>query len=304
VRVESPELEVLCQPWEFVAGRVYRAQPPEGSLKRDNAWLRWALETRGSALSADLQEECFQVISGQERLTEPLRNQVELMLAQPGRRPRVAIVKSSEEAEFSWGYSHRARGLNLLSSYLSAGWDAEEFTTAQARQVGLRKLLVRRPADVIHLSTRMEMSGRLSWFDTSEEDLAIRGGAKAAGEDTGIFATDVIGWLADMNRSFGGTAPPPVVVLDPVSASSSATGDILSHRNRFAASVYLDGMAMAVVATGLAGRDPLAPQQAWLNGVERGDSLEQVVHDLRQMADPGAPPALFAPSRTFTISQI
>jgi hypothetical protein len=122
--------------------------------------------------------------------------------------------------------------------------------------------------------------------------------------NTGIFPTTVIGWLAEMNRASGGQAPPPVVVLDPVtSPSSRGPGEILMHRNRFAASVYLDGIAMAVVATGLAGRDPLTLQQAWLDGVARGDSLEQVVHDLRPLADANAPPALFAPSRTFTLTR-
>ena len=151
----------------------------------------------------------------------------------------------------------------------------------------------------------MEMSGTLSWFDTSEEDLTVRGDAKAGGTDTGIFTTHIIGWLAEINRSFGETAPPPVVVLDPVDAPNpAATGDLLVGRNRFAAGVYLDGLAMAVVATGLAGRDPLALQEAWLSGVERGDSLQEVVHDMRRTADPDVPPALFAPSRTFRISRI
>lgn len=301
VRVESPELEVLYLPWEFVAGRVYRAQPPVGSLKRDIAWLRWALETRGSAFSAELREECLRVVSGQRRLIAPLRDQVEILLEHSGRRPRAVIIKSSEEAEESWGYSQGARGLDLLSSYLSAGWDAERLDPAWAQE---RNLFARLSFDVIHVAARMEVSGSLSWFDTSEEVLAVRGAAKAGGTNTGIFATDIIGWLAEMNRSSGGQAPPPVVVLDPVtSPSSRGPGEILMHRNRFAASVYLDGLAMAVVATGLAGRDPLTLQQAWLDGVARGDSLEQVVYDLRQLADANSPPALFAPSRTFAVTR-
>jgi len=301
VRVESPELEVLYLPWEFVAGRVYRAQPPAGSLKRDSAWLGWALETRGSAFSAQLREECLRVVSGQQRLIASLRGQVELALGHSGRRPRVVIIKSSDEAEESWGYSLGARGLDLLSSYLSAGWDAEQFDPASAQP---RNLFGRRPFDVIHVTARMEVSGSSSWFDTSEEAPAVRGAAKGIGMNTGIFPTTVIGWLAEMNRSSGGQAPPPVVVLDPVtSPSSRGPGEILMHRNRFAASVYLDGIAMAVVATGLAGRDPLTLQQAWLDGVARGDSLEQVVHDLRPLADANAPPALFAPSRTFTLTR-
>ncbi len=210
VRVESPEPEVLGQPWELVADRVYRAQPPVSSQKRDIAWLRWVLGPRGDSLAPDLREACFRVVSGQEMLTQAMRERVELTLEHAGLRRRVVIVKGSEEAEASWLYDSRARGLNLKSSYLSAGWDVDELTTAQVRQAGLRSLLARRPVDVIHLSARMEMSGTLSWFDTSEEDLLLRGEAKGAGVDTGIFTTDVIGWLAEMNRSFGETAPPPV----------------------------------------------------------------------------------------------
>ena len=302
VRVESPELEVIWPPWELVADRVYRAQPPAGSLRRDIAWLRWVLDTRWRSLSPDLREGCRRVVEGQDLLTPLLREQVEYAARAADGSPRVVIVKSSVEAEASWRYSHQARGLNLLSSYLSAGWDAEEFTVAQAREFGLRGPLARRSADVVHLTARMETSGALSWFDTSEENITVRGSAKGAGTDTGIFATDVIGWLAEMSRA-PGLPVPPVVVLDPVAAPYLAVdSDLLAGRNRFAASVYLDGMAMAVVATGLVRRDPLASQQAWLDGVARGDALEEVASGLRQVADPAAPPALFAPSRTFTIS--
>ena len=293
---------MIWPPWELVADRVYRAQPPAGSLRRDIAWLSWVLDTRWQSLSPDLREGCRRVVEGQDLLTPLLREQVEYSARSPGGTPRVVIVKSSDQAEASWRYSQQARGLNLLSSYLSAGWDAEEFTTAQAREFGPGGLLARRSADVIHVTARMETSGALSWFDTSEENIAVRGSAKGAGADTGIFATDVIGWLAAMSRAPGLPAP-PVVVLDPVAAPNLAVdSDLLAGRNRFAASVYLDGMAMAVLATGLVGRDPLASQQAWLDGVARGDSLEEVVRELRQVAHQAAPPALFAPSRTFTIS--
>ena len=294
---------MLGQPWELVTDRIYRAQPPVSSQKRDTAWLRWVLGTQAGWLAPDLRLRCLRVVSGQEMLTPPVREQVELAPERAHHKRRVVIVKSSEQAEASWEYAPTARGLNVKSSYLSAGWDVDELTTAQIRQAGLRSLLTRRPPDVIHLSARMEMSGTLSWFDTSEENLHVRGQSKGFGVDTGIFTTDVIGWLAEMNRSFGETAPPPVVVLDPVDAPySTETGGLLIGRNRFAAGVYLDGLAMAVVATGLAGRDPLALQQAWLSGVGRGDSLEEVVHDMRRTADPDVPPALFAPSRTFTIT--
>ena len=300
VRVESPQPEVLGQPWELVAG----AQPPVSSQKRDITWLRWVLGTQGGRLAPDLLERCRRIVSDQEMLTQAVRERVELALARPDRGRRVVIVRGSEEAEASWGHGSVARGLNLRSSYLLAGWDVDELTAAQVRRAGPRGLLVRRAPDVIHLSARMEMSGTLTWFDTSEEDLGRRSEAKAGGVDTGIFTTDVIGWLAEMNRSFGEAAPPPVVVLDPADAPNpAATDEILVGRNRFAAGVYLDGVAMAVVATGLAGRDPLALQEAWLSGVERGDPLEEVVHNMRRTANPDAPPALFAPSRTFTISQ-
>jgi hypothetical protein len=302
VRVESPELEVMWPPWELVANRVYRAQPPAGSLRRDVAWLRWVLDTWRESLSPDLREDCRRVVEGQDRLTPLLREQVESAARSPGGSPRVLIVKSSEEAEASWRYSHQARGLNLRRSYLSAGWDVEELTAGEAREGAEHgRLLARRPVDVIHLTARMETSGTLSWFDTSEENITVRSSAKGLGVDTGIFATEVIGWLAEMSR--GHRRVPPVVVLDPVAAPYLAVdSDLLAGRNRFAASVYLDGMAMAVVATGLVGRDPLASQQAWLDGVARRAALEEVVRDLRQVADPAAPPALFAPSRTFTIS--
>jgi hypothetical protein len=294
---------VLGQPWELVADRVYRAQPPVSSQKRDITWLRWLLETQESVLAPDLQEQCLRIVAGQKMLTRPVREQVELALERAARKRRVVLVKGSEQAEASWQYSSRARGLNLKSSYLSARWDVDELTTAQIQQAGLRSLLARRPPAVIHLSARMETSGTLSWFDTSEEDLYVRGQAKAGGTDTGIFTTHVIEWLKEMNQSFGSTGPPPVVVLDPVAPPNpGATLDLLVGRNRFAAGVYLDGLTMAVVATGLAGRDPLALQQAWLSGVERGDSLEEVVHDMRQTTDLDVPPALFAPSRTFTIT--
>jgi hypothetical protein len=303
VRIESPEPEVLGQPWELVADRVYRTQPPVSSQKRDTTWLRWVLETQRGRLNPDLQERCFRVVSGQEILSQSVREKMELVLKRADPKRRVVIVKGSEQAEASWQYSSRARGLNLKSSYLSAGWDVDELTTAQVQQAGLRSLLARRPPTVIHLSARMEMSGTLSWFDTSEEDLYVRGQAKAGGTDTGIFTTHIIEWLKEMNQSFGAAGPPPVVVLDPVDAPNpGATVDLLVGRNRFAAGVYLDGLTMAVVATGLAGRDPLALQQAWLSGVKRGDSLEEVVHDMRRTADPDVPPALFAPSRTFTIT--
>jgi hypothetical protein len=303
VRVESPELEVIWPPWEEVADRIYRAQPPAGSSRRDIAWLRWALATRRQSLSADLWERCRRVVDGQDRLTPLLREQVEIAVRSPHGRPRVVIVRGSRRAEDSWGYGHGSRGLNLANSYHSAGWDVEEYTAARIRKFGPRVLFAERLADVIHLTARMETSGTLSWFDTSEEDIVLRGMAKGGGADTGIFATDVVGWLAEISRAPGPSAP-PVVVLDPVADPSLATDpELLAGRNRFAASVYLDGMAMAVLAMGLVGRDPLAVQQIWLDGVARGDALEEVVYDIRRGADPAVSPALFAPSRTFTVSQ-
>jgi cellulose synthase operon protein C len=303
VRVESPELEVLWPPWELVTDRVYRAQPTAGSVRRDIAWLRWTLAAREQSLSADVRERCRRVVNGQEALTPLLREQVEYAVRAVDIRPRVVIVKGSRSAEFSWGYGHEDRGMNLLSSYRAGGWDAEEFTTDQIRELGAAALVARRPADVIHLTARMETSGTLSWFDTSEENIRTRGMAKGIGTNTGVFATDVVGWLAGISRA-PNPSPPPVVVLDPVADPSSARDPrLLAGRNRFAASVYLDGMAMAVLAMGLVGRDPLAAQLAWRSGVTSGDPLEQVVRDIRRRADPDVPPALFAPSSTFTVSQ-
>ena len=145
VRVESPEPEVLGQPWELVTDRIYRAQPPVSSQKRDTAWLRWVLGKQAGWLAPDLQQRCLRIVSGQEMLTPPVREQVELALERADHKRRVVIIKGSEQAEASWEYAPTARGLNVKSSYLSAGWDVDELTTAQIRQAGLRSLLTRRP---------------------------------------------------------------------------------------------------------------------------------------------------------------
>jgi hypothetical protein len=300
VRVESVDLDTLALPWELVTPRIYRTQPGDASAGRDIAWLLWA--RMRSSLPPELREDCRRVINGR-RLNSRVRLQVELALPRAGRPPRVIIVRGSEQAESSWGYGHRSRGLDLMSSYLSAGWEAAEYTAGEARRLGQGGRFLHQPADVLHLTGRMETSGALSWFDTSEEELAVRSSAKGSGTDTGIFVTDVVGWLAEMHRSLGEEVPPPVVVLDPVvSSSTSELAGTLAGRNRFAAGLYLDGMTMAVVAAGLIDNDPVAAQQAWLDGVARGDSLEEVVRAIRQVAPPSAPPALFAPSRTFRIS--
>jgi cellulose synthase operon protein C len=299
VRVESLEPAELSRVWEFAADRVYRSQPPAGSVKRDAKWLRWALGILERPLPPEVQGECDRVLEYQAPLAHQVRETVELSLSRADGPRSVVIVRGSQEAERSWMYSQQKSGLNLLHSYRAAGWDAVEVTAAEALEYGL---LARRRPDVIHLTARMEVSATLGWFDISEEDVLLRGSQKGYGMNTGIFDTNVIQWLADMDRSSGPSTPPPVVVLDPVAApTAGGLDDILAARNRFAAAVYLDGIAMAVVATGLADRDPLAAQQAWLDGIGRGDPLEQVVHEVRQRASPGPPPALFAPSSTFTI---
>ena len=110
VRVESPEPDVLGQPWELVTNRVYRTQPPVSSRKRDIAWLRWVLGTQGGRLAPDLQEQCLRVVSGQEMLTQPMRERAELALERADHRRRVVIVKGSEQAEASWGYGTEREG--------------------------------------------------------------------------------------------------------------------------------------------------------------------------------------------------
>lgn len=299
MRVESLEPAALSRVWELAADRVYRSQPPAGSVKRDAKWLRWAMGTLEHSLPPEVKAECDRVLEYQAPLAHQVRETVELSLSRAGGPRSVVIVRGSQEAERSWMYSQQKSGLNLLHSYRAAGWDAVEVTAAEALQYGL---LARRQPDVIHLTARMEVSATLGWFDISEEDMGLRGSQKGYGMNTGIFDTNVIQWLADMDRSSGSSTPPPVVVLDPVAApTAGGLDDILAARNRFAAAVYLDGMTMAVVATGLADRDPLAGQVAWLDGIERGDPLEAVVHEVRRRVDPGPPPALFAPSSAFTI---
>ena len=304
VRIESAEQSLLALPWELAAERVYRTQPKDATVERDAAWLRWALAAWGQAFPGELRNDCRQVVNGR-KLSRRVREQVELALPRGGRRPQVVIVKGTEQAESSWGYSHRSRGLDLMSSYLSVGWGAVEYTAGEARSLALAGRFLRQPADVLHLTGRMETSGPVSWFDTSEEELTVRSIDKGSGTDTGIFVTDVVGWLAEMNRSLGDKAPPPAVVLDPVVSLSASELDIaLDGRNRFAADLYLDGMTMAVVAVGLANYDPLAAQQAWLDGVAQENPLEEVIRAIRAVSPPAAPPALFAPSRTFRISPV
>jgi hypothetical protein len=307
VRVESSEPELLALPWELVANRVYRAQLPEGTAERDIAWLRWALRAHSDVFRPELLNSCLRVVESGEALPPSLRWDVERVLRSVSRRrrPRVAIIKGSERAESSWGYSQRSRGLNLESSYRSAGWDVIIFTAAEFKGANLRRglaPLALLPVDVLHLSARMEISGTLSWLDTSAEELSLRGAAKGSGTDTGIFATDVARWLGQLAPA-PGEVPPPVVVLDPVVADLVTEPDsFLAGRNQFASQLYLDGMTMAVVAAGLAGDDPLAVQQAWLDGVAHDEPLEEVVRALRAAAPPAMPPALFAPSRSFKIS--
>lgn len=298
VRVEATEPDVLALPWELVAERVYRSQPPAGSTRRDQVWLRWVLESGRLPLPGDVADDCRDMLRRGAPLTQDLRERVERAISGSVEDRRVAIIKGSRTAERSWGYSHADRGLELADSYRRAGWDAVELTPAEAHRPGL---LVKLRPTVIHIAGRMEVSGTLGWFDASLEDNRTRAVRKGAGQDTGMFVTGVIQWLAALD-DHPRSGPPPVVVLDPVAAPNLPARDLLlAARNRFAAGLYLDGYVMAVLATGLVERDPFAAQQAWLTGLRQGHPLERIARDVRAHTDPGAPAALFAPSATFTL---
>lgn len=294
VRVESAGPLVLALPWEQVAARVYRSLPRELSIERDHAWLHWAGRLEGTSLP-----EADAWVLTARPLPTSLRLDVEDRLPRRlGARRGVLVVKARREVESSWGgYSSHGRGLDLSASYRDRGWEVTEVDADKAATIDIARM----SPLIVHVQARLEVSGGSGWFDLSPEDRGARTVRKASGAQTSIFDSDLLKWLEPLKERRG---HPPVVVLDPVVPPQSGDmAPLLTARNRLAASVYYDGMTMAVVAAGLIDYgDPELVQDAWLGGLEAGMPLLEVTTRMRRFADERAPVALFAPSATFRLA--
>jgi hypothetical protein len=288
---------VLALPWEQVAARVYRSLPLELSIARDHAWLRWASLHGGTTLP-----DAASSVLAKGRPLPPLpRLEVENRLPLGHGASRIVlVVKASREVEGSWGgYSSHGRGLDLSESYRRRGWDVTEVDADQVAFVDIARL----SPVIVHVQARLEVSGGSGWFDLSPEDRAVRTVRKKSGAQTSIFESDLLRWLEPLKeRTWSGN--PPVLVLDPVVPPQSGDMDpLLTARNRLAASVYYDSMAMAVLAAGLIDSgSPETVQEAWLTGLGAGVPLLEVTSMMRSFADERAPVALFAPSSTFRVT--
>ena len=296
VRVESAGPLVLALPWEQVAARVYRSLPRELSMARDHAWLRWAGRLKGTSLPAS----AARVLAGRP-LPTSLRLDVEDWLPLGlGARRGVLVIKARREVESSWGgYSSYGRGLDLSDSYRRRGWKVTEVDADEAASIDIARI----SPLIVHVQARLEVSGGSGWLDLSPENREVRTVRKASGAQTSIFGSDLLKWLEPLKEKTW-SGHPPVVVLDPVVPPQS--GDmvsLLTVRNRLAASVYYDGMTMAVVAAGLIDYgDPELVQDAWLGGLGAGEPLLKVTTRMRRFADERTPVALFAPSATFRLA--
>jgi tetratricopeptide (TPR) repeat protein len=302
LRVESVNPQALAQHWESIAARVYRSVPAEVSIARDRLWLRSLLSGRGSPLPEGLRTTAAGLLDRGLLLSPTLREDLERASSAPLQSRRlVLVVKASRDAERSWGYSSAEHGLDLQDSYRRMGWETR--VEVPPTSIGSVALKLGVPL-VIHIQARLEAGGGYGWFDMASENYEVRGGTKSAGRRSGVFDTDIIRWLYEIQDAAPPASPPPVVVLDPVVPPQFGDmASLLTVRNRLAANVYYDGPTMAVVAAGLvATGSPARVQESWLAGLQAGRSLLDVAREMQEFADPRAPVALFGPSATFTVT--
>jgi cellulose synthase operon protein C len=271
LRLASDDVTVQALPWELALppprvlnsmgtrwpAAAYRSLP-QAAARIDARWLQRALGSSGLAVPVDgvlgpVTLHMLEQLMPAARLpvAPSVRATLERSLFSLVMAPPLAVLLRPE-----------ADVESVVSSQWQSGFDAADLYTSSGFRVqivsSLRQIpLPTEPNDiaVLHVAARMDMRGAGPYFDFSSDELGERLGSKSRGTDVGV--TDFVRWLRGC-----GPGTEPLVVLDPPYPGSPY--DVpwqIVLRNLFAAMLFAEAVAPAIIATGVRtkGPDYIAP---------------------------------------------
>lgn len=306
LRLESADVTTHALPWELAVPPSYATESrndrwrqvayrsvPAAAARIDTRWLQRALCSVGLDQPIDgvvgpLTLDALHRLAPEAQF--PLAALVRTELAQrvrPAfRRPRpVVVVLRPEAAVESKITSHWDSGFDAAHLYAAAGFRVQDVTSL----ADVAPAEYGDPVRILHVTARMDFGSTGPFFDFSAAELQERLGSKARGTD--VHPKNIVRWLR-------GCVPgqEPLVVLDPPYPGSPF--DLpwqLVLRNLFAALLFSEAAAPAIIATGV---QTVAPYiGAIALDVAAGRPLAEIASGLRpSRADgsPGQPPANWA----------
>ena len=289
LRLESDDVIIHALPWELgvpprhavaVDDRwrsvAYRSLPA-AAARIDARWLQRALCSAGLDLPIDgvlgpMTLDRLGRVSPDARLplTLPMRTMLGWRMSRPARsgKPLVIVVRPGAVVESKIS-SHWDSGFDVADLYTAAGFRVHDVTSLADVVPTTGRDQVR----ILHVTARMDMRGAGPFFDFSPMELQERLGSKARGTD--IHPKHLVRWL---RRCAPGQEP--LVVLDPPYPGSPF--DVpwqLVLRNWFAATLFSEAAAQAVIATGVQTSGPYITPIA--RGIAEGLPLVSIADRLR-----------------------
>jgi cellulose synthase operon protein C len=273
----SHDTEQRSVPWPYL---VYRSQPT-AAARIDTRWLQRALISLGHDIPVDgvLGPATLDTLGAYSVAGFPVsldvRAEMERQLFTASADRPVAVLLRPEAWVESAVSSHWDSGFDVTDLYAQFGFAVRTVQNLSEIQP---------PGDlgqiaVLHITGRMDIRGGAPYFDFSPADMQDRLGFKARGTD--VRPKDIGRWLRGCRPG-----AEPVVVLDPPYPGSPY--DVpwqLVLRNMFAATLFAEAAAPAIVATGV--RSIGAPYMLPIaGGIASGTSLSLIAAALR--ATPGA----------------
>jgi hypothetical protein len=302
LRLESDKITVQAMPWELSEpspehpGQIGRQWPavayrsmPEAAMRIDTRWLQHALRTLGHDLPVDgvlgptTLRELASVTPAGLPLSLETRAELENALRRvrtdaAGQRPLAVLVRPDASVE------------RMVSSHSDSGFDVADFYARCGVEVRTVRSLADAPPPtprervaVVHITGRMGVHDSDPYVDFSPVEVAERLGWKERGTD--IRPRDIGRWLRECVPG-----QEPLVVLDPPHPGSPL--DVpwqLVLRNLFAAALFADGSAPAIIATGVR-----AFGGAYVVPIAQGVALRRPVGEIAaelrpEAAGPGVP---------------
>jgi hypothetical protein len=273
-------------PWELAdqaayPGRLYRSLPL-AAAKLDVRWLQAKLnEVSGADLVIDgipgpLTRHALDQVSpaGGERfelIDQATRASFERARRRTGDDPTAIVICPSADVEQETSIGYWTVGYDIAEVYERHGYQVHTPDFRTLRTKGLPP----GPVTVLHLNARIHTVGGIPYLDLSGDERSRRLRTRSAGSD--LRPRDVAALL----RSY----PPgavPLVVLDPPFPGSEA--DVpwqLLLRNYFAALLFQEAAAPAILAAGLGRSGGLRGVRRLASGLAAAEPLMSVVHAIR-----------------------
>lgn len=293
LRLESDEITTQAMPWELAEPlqqpdpedrqwppHIYRSMPA-AATRIDIRWLQHALRLLGRDLAIDgvLGPITLRELVHADPAGLPLSPGTRSWLAAvqeqqrpdpAGQRPVAVLVRPDASVE-KLVSSHSDSGFDVIDLYARFGFEVR--TVSSLADIPPPKPLER--VAVVHITGRMDLRGSEPYVDFSPVEVTDRLGWKERGTD--VQARDVGRFLRDCIPGHE-----PLVVLDPPHPGSP--WDVpwqLILRNMFAAALFADGSAPAVIATGVRALGGLY-EVPIAQGIALGRPLAEIAAELRR----------------------